>query len=155
MQRSKLAAVAAVAGVLLAADGAALAQSGAYLVTVAPLRKAQGFANLRISKAAVGGGEISLWANSAIDPDCTEHEPGSALRILKPPAHGTARVSDEPLFLAFPANNPRSACNNRKIPGHQAFYTAAAGFTGRDKVVLEGASPEGRVRQITVDIEVR
>jgi hypothetical protein len=155
VQGSKLVAIAAVAGALLAADGVALAQSGAYLVTVAPLRKARGFENLRISKAALGGGEISLWANSAIDPDCSEHAPGSTLRILKAPSHGTARISDEPLFLAFPADNPRSACNSRKVPGHQAFYAPAAGFTGRDRVVLEGASPEGRVRQITVDIEAR
>ena len=56
----------------------------------------------------------------------------------------------------FPAKAvPRAACNDRKVPGHQAFYEAEAGYTGHDKVVLQGSSPEGHVREITVDILVR
>ena len=117
--------------------------------------KAQGFEKLRISKAALGAAEISLWTNAAIDPDCTEHSPGATLKIVEPPAHGSARISDDALFLAYPPGNARSACNSRKIPGHAAFYTAQAGYTGRDKVVLEGSSPGGQVRRITVDILVR
>ena len=58
-------------------------------------------------------------------------------------------------LIGLPPNNSRVACNNRKVPGHEAFYAANPGFTGRDRVVLEGSSPEGRVREITVDIEVR
>jgi len=135
--------------------GPALAQTRGYLVTVASLRTAHGFEKVRLSKAALGSAEISLWANTAIDPHCATHGPGATLRILQPPEHGAARVSDEPLFLAFPPNNPRSACNDRKVPGHEAFYAAAAGYVGRDRVVLEGSSPGGRVRQIIVDIDVR
>ncbi|HKR89980.1 MAG TPA: hypothetical protein VJS38_17570 [Phenylobacterium sp.] len=144
-----------VAAALLVAGGPAWAQSRAYVVTVAPAPQVRGFDKLHISKAALGGAEISLWSNTAIDPDCTEHAPGATLRIVEAPAHGTARISDDPLYLAFPPGNPRSACNDRKIPGHEAFYSAAAGYTGHDKVVLEGSSPGGRVRRITVDILVR
>jgi hypothetical protein len=77
------------------------------------------------------------------------------LTLLSPPNHGQVSISDEPFFLSFPPENPRSACNTRKLPGHQAFYTAATGFTGRDRVVLQGTSPDGHVRRITVDIDVR
>ena len=82
-------------------------------------------------------------------------ERSATLAIVRPPEHGTARISDDPFYLAFPPNNPRAACNRQKIPGHQAFYAADPGYTGRDRVVLRGTSPEGRVREITVDIDVR
>lgn len=148
---------AVLAAALLAAGtaGQALGQTRSYLVTATPLQRAKGFDKVRLSKAALGGTEISLWRNAAIDPDCKEHPPGASLTVVRPPEHGTARVSDEPIYVAFPPANPRSACNARKVPGHEAFYAANPGFTGRDRVVLQGSSPDGRVREITVDIDVR
>lgn len=116
---------------------------------------ASGYQKLTIAKAAVGSTPIRVWANSAIDPDCSAHAPGAALTILESPKHGEAVVKDEPYFAAFPPANPRSACNDRKVPGHQAFYTAAAGFKGHDRMVLQGSSPDGLVRRISVDITVR
>lgn len=139
----------------LAAGGVASAQTQSYVVTLRPANKPDGFEKVRVSKAALGSAEISLWTNGAIDPDCTEHAPGATLAIVKPPEHGTARISNEPVYMAFPPANPRSACNNRKVPGHQAFYAANAGYSGRDKVVLQGSQPNGAVREIIVNIDVR
>ena len=150
----RLGIIVAAAAAVVALGGPA-AQGRSYVVTVNPLATPRGFEKVRISKAALGSSEIRLWYNTALDPDCSEHPPGATLTILKPPEHGTARISNDGVFVAFPPNNPRSACNNRKVPGHEAFYAANPGFTGRDRVVLEGSSPEGRVREITVDIEVR
>ena len=116
---------------------------------------ASGYQKLTVAKAAVGSTPIRVWANTAIDPDCSVHAPGATLTILEQPKHGAAVVKDEPYFAAFPPVNPRSACNARKVPGHQAFYTAAAGFKGRDRMVLQGSSPDGSVRRIAVDITVR
>jgi hypothetical protein len=133
----------------------AFGQGREYRLTIAPSGSPHGFEKVKVSKATVGGAPIRLWYNTAIDPDCSPHAPGATLMILTPPAHGAATVSDEPFFAAFPPENPRSACNQRKVPGHQAFYTAAAGFTGHDQLVLQGTSPDGRVRRISVDIDVR
>jgi hypothetical protein len=116
---------------------------------------ASGYQKLTVAKAAIGSTPIRIWANTAIDPDCSVHSPGATLTILEEPKHGAAVVKDEPYFAAFPPVNPRSACNNRKVPGNQAFYTAAPGFKGRDRMVLQGSSPDGSVRQVTVDITVR
>ncbi|MGH1558729.1 hypothetical protein ACRAWD_15650 [Caulobacter segnis] len=59
--------------------------------------------------------------------------------MVEPPAHGTAEVKREPYLAAFPPGNPRSACNNRKVPGNQAFIpAAAAGYAGHDRLVLQG-----------------
>ena len=139
----------------MATAGSASAQTQHYEVTIKPARAPSGFEKVTISKAALGSSPILLWSNTAIEPDCSAHEPGATLRILQEPAHGSANVSDDPAYFAFPPNNPRSACNKQKVPGHQAFYTASQGYKGRDRMVLEGSSPAGGVRQITVNIEVR
>ena len=141
------------AGLALAAT-AASAQTDSYVVTVTH-HAPHGFERLHVSKATVGSAEIRIWANTAIDPTCQAMTPGATLSILKPPAHGGARISDEPFYATYPPNNPRAACNDRKAPGHQAFYAAQPGFTGRDHLVLQGTSPEGRVREIDVDVDVR
>jgi hypothetical protein len=138
----------------LALSCAAAAQEHRYEVTVRPTAAPNGFEKLKVSKAALGSTPIEIWQNAAINPDCTAID-GVTLSILRPPEHGKATVSDEPLYAAFPPANPRSACNSRKVPGHQAFYQADAGFTGHDKLVLQGSSPGGRVREITVDVLVR
>jgi hypothetical protein len=130
-------------------------QEREYKVTIAPTASPLGFEKVKVSKATVGANPIRLWYNTAIEPDCSAQAPGATLTILTPPSHGAATVSDEPFFATFPAENPRSACNQRKVPGHQAFYTAAAGFTGHDQLVLQGTSPDGRVRRISVNIDVR
>jgi hypothetical protein len=145
--------IAGAAAVALA--GAAAAQSQSYIVTVDPVHKPRGFEKVRVSKAALGTAEIRLWANTAINPDCSAQAAGATLTIVRPPEHGVARISDDPFYFAFPPGNPRSACNDRKVPGHQAFYAANPAFAGHDRVVLQGSSPDGRVREITVDIEVR
>jgi hypothetical protein len=147
--------VVVLAGLATIAMGfAAQAQERRFEVVVRPTASNKGFEKVKVSKAAIGSTQIVLYRNTAINPDCTAME-GVTLSVLRPPEHGKAMVSDEPLYLAFPPNNPRSACNDRKVPGHQAFYQADAGFTGHDKLVLQGSSPEGRVREITVDILVR
>ncbi|MDB5436599.1 MAG: hypothetical protein JWR47_2856, partial [Phenylobacterium sp.] len=37
----------------------------------------------------------------------------------------------------------------------QAYYTANPGYVGRDRVVLEGATEDGTMRQVTIDVDVR
>ena len=141
---SKLFILACAAGLAIAADASAQ--------THLP---ASGYQRLHVGKAVIGSTPVRIWANAAINPDCSVQTPGATLTILEPPAHGAAVIKDEPYYAAFPPANPRSACNNRKVPGHQAFYTAASGYTGHDHMVLQGSSPDGAVRRIAVDITVR
>lgn len=150
--RSKLLILAGLAATV--ATGA-FAETKHYEVTVSPEARPSGFQKLHIEKAAIGSTPIRVWANTAIDPDCSEHQPGATLTVLEQPAHGVATVKDEAYYAAFPPANPRSACNDRKVPGHQAYYTAATGYAGHDRLVLQGSSPDGAVRRITVDVTVR
>jgi hypothetical protein len=151
MRASVLACLAAVAA--LAACGAAVAQSR-YVVTVQPAGPVKGFQKLKLSKAAVGTTPIILWRNAAINPDCSA-VPGVTLKVLRPPQHGAATLTDGPVYVSFPAANPRAACNSRKVPGHEVTYQAASGYSGHDRVVLQGSSPDGHVRQVSIDIDVR
>ena len=143
----------AVALTFLAASAAA-AQTRRYEVTVNPTSDPGGYEKVHVSKATIGTAPIRLWYNTSVEPDCSPHG-APTLSIAHPPRHGTVDISDRPFFYAFPANGPRAACSQRKVPGHQAFYTAQAGYSGHDKVVLEGSQPDGTVRRIDIDIDVR
>ncbi len=112
------------------------------------------YQKISVSKAAIGSARIVIWGGAAIDPDCSPH-PGSTLTVVEPPAHGQVKVVEEPVYVAFPPGNPRSACNARKVPGRHVYYTASPGYAGHDKVVLEGASDDGHVRHVTIDVDVR
>ena len=139
---------------LLAYCGAAAAQEQQYMVTVRPAgHEANGVQKINISKAAVGSSQIVIWGGAAIDPDCSPH-PGSTLTIVAPPAHGAVKVVEEPIYVAFPPGNPRSACNSKKVPGRHVYYTASPGYAGHDRVILEGSSEDGHVRHVTIDVDV-
>ena len=135
--------------------GVAGAQQRQYLVTVTPGgQQDKAYQKINVSKAAIGSSQIVIWGGAAIDPDCSQH-PGATLTVLEQPTHGAVRVVEEPVYVTFPPGNPRAVCNNRKVPGRHVYYTANAGYTGHDKVVLEGASEDGHVRHVTIDVDVR
>jgi len=139
---------------VLAFCGTAAAQERQYTVTVRPaVHASNGIQKISVSRAAVGSSQIVIWGGAAIDPDCSPH-PGSTLAVVTQPAHGEVKVVEEPIYVAFPPGNPRSACNSKKVPGRHVYYTASPGYSGHDRVVLEGASEDGRVRRVTVNVNV-
>ena len=138
----------------LSLSAAAAAQERHYDVSIRPANaRHDAVQKIRISKAAIGSAQIVIWGGAAIDPDCSPH-PGSTLTVVEPPAHGAVKVIEEGVYVAFPAGNPRSACNSRKVPGRKVYYTANDGYAGRDKVVLQGSSEDGGVRNVTIDVTV-
>ncbi|MHB8284243.1 MAG: hypothetical protein ACYDD1_06160 [Caulobacteraceae bacterium] len=144
--------VAAVTALVLLTASVAAAQTQRFEVTVR--NKTEGYGKIDIDKAAIGSAPIRLWQNTAVEPDCTPHGQ-TTLTVVHPPEHGAVQISDEPFFYVWPVNSPYAGCNQTKVAGHRAFYTANAGYTGNDRVVLEGSQPDGMVRRITVNISVR
>lgn len=114
----------------------------------------KGFEQDRISKAALPGQEIRVWAAQALEPDCTEHG-AMQTEMIEGPKHGQARISQDPFYGNFPDNNVRFQCNAKKSPGRQLFYTSDPNFHGHDKLVFQNATSEGRIRKWVVDIDVR
>ena len=147
--RSMATAAAAAALLMSAANG--VAQT--YVVHRIGQSSSKGYDDIHVSKAASPGQQIKIWWATLINPDCSAAGTITT-EILSPPRHGQAEISSEPLYPNFIAPNPRSACNVRKVPGRQAFYTAEPDFHGHDKVVIRSATSEGRVRRIIVDIDV-
>jgi hypothetical protein len=146
--------VLAVAALIALSASVAAAQTRHYEVTVNPSNKTEGYGKISIDKAVVGSAPIRLWQNTSIEPDCSpKGQP--TLTVVHPPEHGVVQISDEPFFYVWPLTSPYAACNQQKVPGHRAFYTATVGYSGNDRVVLEGSQPDGYVRRITVNISVR
>ena len=139
---------------LLGVSPAAGLAAADVTVRVLPPQPPKGFEQDHISKAALPGQEIRVWAAQSLEPDCTEH--GSMQTdVLEAPKHGQARVSQDPFYSNFPENNVRFQCNTKKSPGKQVFYTSDPSFHGHDKLVFQNATSEGRVRKWIVDIDVR
>jgi hypothetical protein len=130
-------------------SGAAWAQN----LMIAPPATPTGYSELQVSKAALSGGEIRLWETADLEPDCTAHGVVQ-LEILQAPSHGTVMISDAPFYPNYPESNLRYACDSKKSPGKQAFYTSQAGFEGHDTVVLRASDFDGTVRKIIVDVNV-
>lgn len=143
------AAVLALAAVM---PGALPAQT--YAVRRIDTAPAKGYSDVHIAKAAVPGERIRLWWATLVNPDCTAAGTMTT-EVLTPPQHGDAMLFDDPFYPNFLQPNPRAACDARKVPGKQLFYTAAAGFHGHDKMVFRNATSEGRIRRVIVDIDVR
>ena len=126
-----------------------------YYISVRPANQHQdGYQKLDISEAVMGGASQPVWSNFALNPDCSATG-GAMLRVVHPPEHGTVEISSEPFYPNYPQHDVRYACNSQKSPGNRAIYTAAAGYLGRDRVVLEGTLGKGVVRRIAIDIDVK
>lgn len=125
-----------------------------YVVRRVAPDSANGYGEVHVDKAAIAGQEVRVWWAMALNPDCTK---GATMQtdIVQPPRHGSVRLSDDSFYPNFPAPNPRAACDTKPKPGKQAFYTPQSGFHGHDKIVLQNATSEGRIRKVSIDIDVR
>ena len=123
-------------------------------IRVLPPEPQKGFEEDHISKAGLAGEEIRIWSAQMLDPDCSAHGAMQTV-IIQPPKHGQARISEDPFFGNFPQGNVRYQCNTKKSPCRQVFYTSEPSFHGRDKVVFQNATSEGRIRKWIVDIDMK
>ena len=58
------------------------------------------------------------------------------------------------VFPNFPEQNPRRACNRRRVPGVQVIYVSQRGYVGSDNVVIEVFFPAGRGVRVHTPIQV-
>jgi hypothetical protein len=119
------------------------------------MREPPGFETAHMSKATNGTDEIMLLGSAAVNPDCTRSTHRRPMIVREAPTHGAVKVVAGMFFVPFSPPNPRAACNRRRLPAQQAYYAAEPGFTGHDLIVLEQATFDGHLRQVTIDVEVR
>jgi hypothetical protein len=123
---------------------AALAMGGAPAL-------AQTFFNVNVTVPA--GGHY-LYGFTSINPDCSLLG-YAAVRVTTPPANGVVRAYKGTVFPNFSANNPRSACNGRRMPGTQIEYRPRPGFVGSDSFFLDVILPDGVEKTASYNVTVK
>jgi len=94
------------------------------------------------------------YRTDTINPDCTTYSQ-SILRVSQPPQHGRVQIVRSRVFPNFPANNVRSACNQRRVTGLVAFYNPQRGYVGTDSFGLEYFTSTGRTGSRNYTVIVR
>ncbi|HVX75236.1 MAG TPA: hypothetical protein VHB49_03850 [Bradyrhizobium sp.] len=104
-------------------------------------------------KVVASGRPLMLDEAYATNPDCSSAG-AVVMRVAQAPEHGRVSIRRAGVFPRFPASNPRSVCNRRRVPGMRATYVSQRGYVGPDFVVLEVLFPAGRGVRVTLPIRV-
>ena len=133
-----------IAPVLLATALAGCATSIVRLPNGAFVHVSNGGSQISGTKSVSGasGARIKIAFIAAINPDCTTID-GMIVRAVDKPANGTVELVQNADFPIFTRNNPRSACNTRRVSGTTVFYRSRSGFTGEDTFSYDWFTPAG------------
>ena len=122
----------------------------------APLTPAEAvaYANRTMIKGASSGEKQKMGYFIGLNPDCTATGVPK-VTFVTPPSHGTMTAEQGEDYPGYPTDNPRSACNRRKVPAVLLYYQSAPGYTGNDAAVVEVVFPAGSLQHQTYEITVR
>jgi hypothetical protein len=107
-----------------------------------------------LNKVAASGKPLILAQPSVLNPDCSSMG-AITIKVIEGPEHGRVTAGRASVFPTFPASNPRSQCNTRRVSGASVTYVSQRGYQGTDRVVIEMISPTGAYAQHTFNIMVR
>jgi hypothetical protein len=106
-----------------------------------------------MNRSVAPGTETRLDTFFDLNPDCSVV--GIPIVIAKTsPAHGVLRTAKGDGYPAYAANTQRYACNTKKIPGAQLFYTAAKDYTGADQFQITVVLANGGTFVHTYDMTI-
>jgi len=95
---------------------------------------------------------LAFWVFA--NPDCTNFG-YTDVRESAPPEHGALIVRRVEDFGYWPPQNPRSACNKRRVPGVLIEYKSASGFAGIDHVAYDLFFPNSGSRHVEITVNVK
>lgn len=101
-----------------------------------------------------GGTRTELASFLSLNADCSL-DAFYTVRIVVPPAHGTAAVEQGRFFPHYPPGNPHSSCNAARGDGMGLFYRSAPGYRGPDFLEVQAISPHGQTRLLDEHLDVR
>ncbi len=107
-----------------------------------------------LERSALAGSSVQVDSFHHIERDCRAAGL-PRLRVVSAPAGGTLSSKATTAFPSYPAGNPYSACNNRRVPSLGVVYTARPGFSGRDTARFELYWSDGDVWTYTLNVNVR
>ena len=120
-----------------------------YAITVGPKP-----APVEIARSAASEQRVRIGFLANVDPDCTS-TPFANVRIVAPPQHGEATLSQDTGFTGYAKDNPRFECNQQRIDGTAVLYQSEAGYTGKDYLTVEIVYEDGRESNLRYAIEVK
>ncbi len=77
------------------------------------------------------------------------------VRIVVPPAHGTASVEQGRFFPNYPPTNPHAACNSAPGDGMGLSYRSVPGYLGPDFLEVQAISSGGHAQLLDDHLDVR
>ncbi|AWN46094.1 hypothetical protein DK419_07040 [Methylobacterium terrae] len=83
----------------------------------------------------------------SLDPTCRSVGPW-AVNMIEPPGKGQVMVEQGSEYPGFSPNNPRSACNKRKVPATRILYSAPPGGPDDDQFIIEIVDPLGNAQRL-------
>jgi hypothetical protein len=107
-----------------------------------------------ISRVAIADQRLQVAFLYDINPDCSVIGVPT-VRIVEQPKSGKAAIENGTGFPAFPANNPRSKCNQSRNDGAIISYTPDPGYTGADSITVDIIYPDGNAAKRRYAIDVK
>jgi hypothetical protein len=107
-----------------------------------------------IEKTVPAGESLKSIGFSSINPDCSSGGYPN-VRIVTKPSNGELNVAKGDMFPSYPKNNPRSACNAKKVAATMLDYQPKAGFTGKDSFAVQVIFPSGKEEKFNYAITVK
>lgn len=111
--------------------------------------------NVNRSITVPSGGSARLGFLYAINPDCTPVQPARTVRVGQPPQHGQLDIQATQGFPSFPASNPRSVCNTRRVAGTSVVYHPKPGYVGTDSFSFEAFTTNGGLIQTNITANIQ
>ena len=105
-------------------------------------------------RGAESGKKQKIYFTTFLNPDCS-HIPGGLVKEAPAPAHGHFTTEPGEDFPVYQKENIRSACNGKKMPVFDFFYTSEPGFTGSDSFGVDVVGPTGTYVHYNFTINVR
>jgi hypothetical protein len=96
--------------------------------------------------------ELNHWVS--LNADCTPNGTFT-VRLIQPPAHGTALVQTGQFHVSYGTGNDRHACNMQTHPGIGITYTPAPNYVGPDLLTISVINPKGRTWTTDFHLSVR
>lgn len=116
-----------------------------------PAQAAESFRRQTVSKTVVSGIRTKLAQNTHIDRDCSLVDVPFT-RIVEKPKHGRLEIARERVFPNSKGEYAR--CRTVKVMGLVAYFTAEAGYEGKDRFTLRAPYGDGMVEDVTFSVTV-
>ena len=100
------------------------------------------------------GIQRTLWFLHGANPDCSPID-SIEVRTTKEPEHGAVEIVPGQGFPAFPRDNVRFKCNEKKISGLNVNYKSSDKYVGPDEFDLLVLWPTGRAWEMHFNMIVR